>query len=119
MAKKKSASKAKPASPKAGPPTPDEIKKEIKVLKNYRERIRPTSMFGDDHKASIGAQIEVLEKNLSDDRIYDLYEPSEEEQMENAASTSSLDNALEARRWLDGESEDGSPSEAWKSLLIK
>lgn len=100
-------------------PTPEEIKKEIETLKDYKTRVRPRSGFGDDNVASIEAQIVVMSGNLDDDEIYKKYDPREPEEGEPEESRNELDNALEARRWMDGEGEDESPSEGWKPLLTK
>ena len=46
----------------------------------------------------------VLEDRMTDDDILDHF-------VDNA-----LDEAMNARRWLDGDSEDGPPSAGWKEL---
>lgn len=93
-------------------PAPKEVLAEIKRLKEMQPNVRAMSMFGDDNRAAIDAQIAVLEGNLGEDAVYDAYSNPD-----NDDDRHLLDNALEARRWLDGDSEDGLPSEGWKELV--
>lgn len=117
---KPKATKAKPVVlPEPRKPTPEEVLAEIATLKDYRERVLHYSAFGDDHRASIAAQIAVLHENLDDDDIYLRYGVSPEEEDEGVEQPSIIGQALDARQWLDGESEDGPPSGGWKSLLRK
>jgi hypothetical protein len=97
-------------------PTQEEIKQEIKALTELKPRIRPTSMFGDDHHAAMDAQVDVLEHLLREAAIYRAYDPGDDEDQ----GRNVLDAALDARRWLDGESLDGAPtlSASWKELEI-
>ena len=91
-------------------PTQAKINAVIARLKEMKPGVRRTSAFGDDHHRAINAQVEVLTQNLSEDDIYDRW--------------SSVDNvkdaALEARAWIDGESDpllDGAnPAEGWTEL---
>lgn len=89
-------------------PNAEEIKKEIETLKEMKPKVRQYSAFGDDHHESIDAQIDVLENLLDGDEIYDRYENGPE---------SVLDNAIQAREWLNDHNE--APSVGWKDLLIK
>lgn len=89
-------------------PTPEEIQSEIAKLKEMKPRVLRTSMFGDDHHANIDGQIDVLEKGLTEDEVYSEFEDSPD---------NVRDGAREAAMWLEGESEDGAPSENWKSLV--
>lgn len=74
-----------------------------------KPRVRHYSKFGDNHHASIEAQIEVLTERLDEDTIYD-------KQSDGDWNENTVGCALEARRWLDGE-EDSPPSEGWKGLV--
>ena len=58
-------------------------------------------MFGDNHHKAIDAQVWVLERKPSNDQIYDEFQdPENPDKISNV-----LDAALEADRWLQGESE--------------
>jgi hypothetical protein len=89
-------------------PTPKQVQAEIEKLEEIKPRVRRYSMFGDDHHASIEAQIDVLRKNLDNDAIYDSFDGKE----------SILDNAIQAQQWRDGESEEGAPSVGWAELAV-
>lgn len=86
-------------------PTKEQIQQEIEKLKALKPRVRHYTAFGDDNRAAIGADIKVLEEDLSKDAIYDRYEDLQH----------LLESALYARYWLDGD-EELAPSEAWESL---
>lgn len=78
--------------------TAKEIKTQIAALKKVRPKVRPHSIFGTDNLAQLDAQVYVLE-NLSDNNdIYDEYDHS-------GIDEEILSAALEARQWLNGESE--------------
>lgn len=96
-------------------PTKKEITAEVKALKKMKPNIRERTAFGEDNQAAIDAQINVLENDMGDDAIYDQYGGDDEEETD--ANRHELDNALEARRWLDGDK--GKPSDNWKSLVQK
>lgn len=69
------------------------------------------SVTESDH-AAIDAQLDVLEKRMSEDDIWSEWQdPEDPEEMPNT-----LDAALQARRWLDGDNADGAPSKGWKEL---
>lgn len=108
MAAKKK--KAPPPAP-AKPSRPDEnaIRDEINRLKQMKPNVRRGGMFGGDHHASIDFQIEVLERRLTEDQIWDRSEGDDDPQR---------DAAMEARRWLDGEETD-LPSKNWEELVQK
>jgi hypothetical protein len=86
--------------------TQKEIDDEIKALKTVRPKIKPRSSFGDDNLAAVDAQIEVLEQDLDSDEIYDAYEDYEGDEY-------ILGVALDARQWIDGESEYDSLATGW------
>lgn len=85
-------------------PTTKDIIAEIAALTEMKPRVRRFSAFGDDNHNAIDAQLQVLEDRMTDDDILDHF-------VDNA-----LDEAMNARRWLDGDSEDGPPSAGWKEL---
>jgi hypothetical protein len=91
-------------------PTAKAIEKEISRLEKMMPTVRPFSAFGDNHHAAIKAQVKVLQEDLSEDDIYDMYDG-----MDNI-----LSSALEAREWMEGTREDeGSVADDWESLVIK
>ena len=91
-------------------PTAKQIKKEADKLAKMKPQVRRTTAFGDDNHEAIDAQIRVLDEDMNEDEIYGEWEGDENRLR---------DNALEARRWMDGESEDGTPSYGWKDLVTK
>jgi hypothetical protein len=115
-----------PAQPK---PTEKQIEAEIKKLTQIKPNVRKTSVFGDNHWDAIDAQIEVLKNYWTEDDVYDNF-PSQEDLESRADHGEEIDDiiaypdnvrseALEAARWLAGESEFKKLSDNWKELLIK
>lgn len=102
-------------------PTPNEVDAEILALNALVGKIIPSSIFGDDNNAKLAAQIKVIETNMPHDSIYDTWGVSEN--AEEDAESPELNDALAARRWLDGEWNEGVeypyPSACWKVLVIK
>jgi hypothetical protein len=92
-------------------PTEAQIQKEITKLTAMKPTIRPYSMFGDDNRASIQAQIDVLSKNLDEDDISERWDPETELDI--------YDSAYEAYQWLNGESEYKTLTENWESLVVE
>lgn len=87
-----------------------EIDEQITRLKEIKPKVRPYSAFGTDNLAQLDAQVTVLEKNLDNDEIYDRYDRA-------GLDEETLMGALEARNWLNGESEYDDLAEDWP--LIK
>lgn len=83
-----------------------EIDVEIEALKTVRSKVRPRSMFGDDNLGAVDAQIKVLEENLDNDDVYSKFDVA-------SSSEYILDAALEASRWINGESESDSLATEW------
>ena len=98
-------------------PTKEQIKNEIEKLTEIKPRVRHFSMFGDDNHKCIEAQIKVLTDNLSYEQIENKW--GGEVCDENAPALSLYDNATGARAWLDGESDEESLVEGWRSLVEK
>jgi hypothetical protein len=92
-------------------PSQDEINKTIEQLREIKPKVRHKSLFGDDNRAAIGAQIEVLENNLSEDGIFDRW-PSPDDDI------SIREAALTAREWLDGKEIEEGLVEAWQTLVV-
>ena len=90
--------------------TQEEIQEEIRRLKALEPVIRSRSAFGNDNRATLRAELKVLEDNLSEDQIYDL---------EDLLGYDTISNMMRVRDWLDGEEEEGTPSEGWLSLAPK
>jgi hypothetical protein len=90
------------------PPTNDEICLELTVLSSLKYTVPAHGMFGSDNLAALNAQIETIEKNLSEDQInanFDLRRWADDQRSA----------ALDARRWLDGE--DDAPSTGWDYIV--
>lgn len=88
--------------------TQTQISSEIKKLENIRPRIPALTGFGDSNNDAIDAEIEVMKKDMPEGRIWDKHEDDEH----------TLNAALYARRWMDGE-EDEAPSVGWRPLCTK
>jgi len=71
------------------------------------------SRFGDNHHDAIDAQIDVLANGLTEDDVYDAWEDPV------GLKDNVRDAMLEAAQWVNGESEDGAPSNGWKELVRK
>lgn len=109
-------------------PTEKQIEAEIKKLTQIKSNVRKTSVFGDNHHDAIDAQIEVLRDRLTEDDVYDRF-PSVEDLEEKAIHGEEVDEegypdnvrseAVEAARWLAGESEYKKLSDNWKELITK
>lgn len=91
-------------------PTAEQIAQEVSELKNLRDRVRRYTSFGEDNRAAIDAQIDVLENNLDEDSIYDRYDWEGNDRQ--------LSNALDALSWLTDETEFA-PSIEWRPLIRK
>ena len=98
-------------------PTDEQIEAELVLLRELEPRIRPTSVFGDDNFAAIGAQIDVLSGRLSIDRVHEIYgedafiDPEEFDEY-------ILESAVEAADWVAGDlaADMESPATGWKGL---
>lgn len=100
-------------------PTAKAIAAEVAKLKAMKPKVRRYSAFGDDNHVAIEAQIEVLEKNLTDTMIdsRSVFEDEDDYEESDKWKTNTRDAACEARKWLDGKSEDGKPSQGWENLV--
>ncbi len=90
-------------------PTLTEQQAEVEALKKMKPKVRHRTASGDDNRAAIEAQIEVIEKRMTDDQIYDKLD--EEEWNETL-----VDSANDARNWLTGD-EPEPPSKGWAELV--
>jgi hypothetical protein len=94
-------------------PSAEEIRKEIEILKEIKLKVLRSNYFNEDNHSAIDAQITALEGLFGDDEVYKKWEdPQDYEYNRNI-----INNALETVAWMNGEAEDGSPSENWKSLI--
>ena len=98
-------------------PTPDQVAAEIELLKRLQTRVRPVTMFGDDNRAAIEAQIAVLTERMSLDDVYDRFGEDaflDEDEFDQYA----LDSALVACDWLRGlrAADEESPAKTWGGL---
>lgn len=89
-------------------PTTAQIAEEISTLQSMRPNVRHYSVFEDDHHAAIDAQIHTLINEYDEDDVFEEFAGD---------ASNVVDSAIEAVRWLNGESESGKPSDGWKELL--
>jgi hypothetical protein len=99
-------------------PNAKQIEAEIETLRTMKPTVLMESMFGDNHHDAIDAQIDVLANGLTEDDIYDIFVPLEEDPLKGCADNV-RDAMLEAAQWVNGESEDGAPSKNWECLVRK
>jgi hypothetical protein len=98
-------------------PTGEEITRELALLEQYKTLIPQRSAFGDENRAQIDAQIDVLKNNLTDAQItwqYDADETAEEYQDGDQEIYQAADYA---RQWLDGVALDGAMSADWFTMI--
>ena len=96
-------------------PTAEQIKAEVKKLREMKTTVRHRTAFGEDNWEAIEVQAEVLEKGLDIDAIFNRWGEgaAEEDQSERLD-----DQAMQALHWREGD-ENISPSEGWASLVGK
>jgi Lon protease-like protein len=75
----------------------------VDTLRSQRDKVRRYSVFGDDNRAQIDAQIRVAEEKFDDEDIDDRIEDALQ------------DAARDMLYWINGD-EDLSPSESWAPL---
>ena len=95
-------------------PAQEEIDIEIEKLEELLPDVRQYSIFGDNHHAAVEAQIKVLSEDMTEGEIYDEWEDPDNPDV----NRNTLDSALQARRWLDGEAEE-SLSDDLEPLVTK
>ncbi len=88
------------------PKTMTEAKKMIADLKAIKPTVRRQNVFGDNHHDAIDAQLDVLEKALGEDEIYDAF----------GRTDNVRDGALEALAWRNGEKMEFGLLESWQEL---
>ena len=88
-------------------PNQEQIRAEIKKLKEMKPKVRHYTGFGDDNHAAIEVQIRVLEEILDVDDIYDRWDMDDH----------LCESAIEAREWLDEGGEPPSGPDGWGSLV--
>lgn len=98
-------------------PTPDQVAAEIGLLNGLLPRVRPTSVFGDDNRAAIEAQIAVLTERMDLDDVYDRF-GEEAFLIEDEFDQYALDSAISAHDWLHGQlaADEETPSKSWEGL---
>lgn len=97
-------------------PNKKQVEEEVKKLKELKPLVIPRSFFGDSNIDAIQAQIDTLEMEWDEDKIYNRFGDGERDMhVRNAA--------LSALEWKNtGKTEDGdelSPSDGWKDLVKK
>jgi hypothetical protein len=94
-------------------PTSDEITAELARLEQYKTLIPQRTAFGDDNRAQIDAQIDVLKNNLTGTQIEWQYGTDETADWYQESDEVIYQAAGYAREWLDGEALDGSMADDW------
>lgn len=95
--------------------TQQQIDGEIAKLTEIKPKVLRRSHFGDDHHAAIDAQVDVMQRKLTNDSIYDRYSPDPDNEDDDRPQNV-LDAAIEAREWMDG-NRDEDLSDEWKELV--
>ncbi|MBI2770028.1 MAG: hypothetical protein HYX47_10420 [Burkholderiales bacterium] len=91
--------------------TKEQIDAEIAALRSMQPNVRHYSAFGDDNRAAIGAQVEVLEKRMDLDQVHAQFDRSD-------VRENVLTDAITACDWMEGRLADDAPmSEDWASLV--
>jgi hypothetical protein len=95
-------------------PSEEMINQEINRLIEIAPKVRQFSLFGDDNRAAIEAEIVVLQKRMNEDQIYRKWE--DENNYEHNRYL--IDTALGAAWWLDGDPDYEAPSKGWEGLIV-
>lgn len=96
-------------------PTPEQVAAEIARLKAVHPRVPTHSVFGDDNRAAIDAQIRVLEEGMTLDEVHDTFGELTDE---GDFSQNTLDCALTAHDWLHGllAADEAAPAAGWQGI---
>lgn len=88
-------------------PSLEQIDVEIASLVAVKPHVRKVSGLDHDNHAAIDAQLAVLRERLAEDAIYERFgtqgDYDSQFEGEDDDTQHTIDSALEARRWLDGE----------------
>lgn len=96
-------------------PAERQVKSEATKLATMQPKVRHFTAFGDDNRAAISAQIEVLENDMSVEDIEDRAD-NEIAAEEELWTGNQKESALQARQWMDGDEKE-SPSKSWQGLV--
>lgn len=91
-----------------------EIQSEIDQLASIKDKVRVRSMFGDDNRQAIAAQIKVLQQRMTRDQIEAEFG---DDGLEEGYSESIHMAAVDAFEWYQGLSDEVAPSESWAPLV--
>lgn len=94
-------------------PTDKQIADEIAALNALKTTVPKITMFGDNNHERIDAQIEVLEKRMTEKQVEQRFYIDETTEDYQDGDNDLWSNAGEAQRWMMGE-EDESPSTGWR-----
>jgi hypothetical protein len=90
-------------------PSKKRIQEEIKKLSEMLPKVKKYSIFGDNNREAIEAQIGVLKENLSEEDIAQSYGDVDYQ----------YGCALNARNWLNGNFDYETLSENWRPIITK
>lgn len=90
--------------------TDTEVLAEIEKLQRIKPHIRQYSFFGDDNKAAIQAEIDVLTERMNLEDVHHRFDPCDQYVLESAMS---------AHDWMTGQLDPDllDPSDNWTSLV--
>jgi hypothetical protein len=100
--------------------TTRQINAEAKALRKLKPRVPAKTYFGEDNHAAIDAQIEVLEKQLTEKQIETRWYQDETAEEFRDGDNRLWDEARYARSWIDGDESDAPSSQScWGGLAKK
>ena len=85
--------------------TQKEIDAQIAALKAIKPKVKPFSYFGDDNLAKLDAQVQVLEEDLDEDDITDMWPEDSDMEIRTAAD--------DAVNWRNDESDIDDLAKDW------
>lgn len=97
----------------SNPRSEAEIQAEIDKLLSLKDKVRARSMFGDDNRQAIAAQIKVLQQRMTRDQVEAEFG---DDGIEEDHSESIYTAAVDAFDWYQGLSDELPPSESWAPL---
>jgi hypothetical protein len=93
-------------------PSKEEINNEIKALIELKPKVRKFTTFGDDNHLALDASVNVLENELNEDAIYEIYGNIENPEK----SQYIVENAISTMQWMNGEGIE-SPSKSFSTCI--
>lgn len=98
----------------SNPRSEAEIQIEIDKLLALKDKVRARSMFGDDNRQAIAAQIKVLQQRMTRDQVEAEFG---DDGLEDGYSESTYTAAVDAYDWHQCQGDEMAPSESWAPLV--